>query len=214
MGASMYFLKDSLLQTILLDFVAKFADLLVGISLIIIGLLGLQELKSAIATPNTDPGISMHLSSNKPTSSSIYTPTDREFKTLSDSEALNEDIEPHSGSIFIDARISAMNRNTPCGGFLILSAIFSNGFLLGLSWDSLPSLGPSIGASSWDDLAWFLSAYSLSTALVMALMTSSISVCALLVSKYSEDSESLPLRLSAMSCYTSLFLGVSEYHVK
>ncbi len=90
---------------------------------------------------------------------------------------------------------------------MLLITVFSNGLLLGLSWDSLPSLSPTLGADSQEQLMQFLIGYSVSTAGTMGLITLIIALCALIVGKITDSASSLPSHLSRLSSYLSLALG-------
>lgn len=156
-----YLLEDSLLQLSWMSFVVQYADIAIGTTLIIIGLMGMLESTGIDEASPTDVNLSVPSSSMKYSTLAIITKS---------------------------------------------SAILSNGILLGLSWDGLPSLAPALSADSWSTLLEFLISYGLGTLAAMAVVSALIGICTNLLGAYL--SNTIPKRLAFSSSVIAVIIGL------
>jgi hypothetical protein len=121
-------------------------EIAVGLSLIVIGIMGLKEardFKFAFEEPITSP---------RQTSHSL-------------SAAVNvalTDSDTHTDSS--TAKVPALRTR----------AILLNGILHGFSWDGAPSLAPALALMTWGHTITFLSSYAFGTMITMAFVTTLI----------------------------------------
>ena len=160
MGVIGFYVKDSLLAYKLLPQLANLADYAVGLTLIIIGVMGIYESRSE--------GIEEEESS---------TQEDALLKVEADQRFLTEAVD-----------IDAVNPLS------VLLTIFLNGCFLGMSWDGLPSLAPTLALYSWHLLCAFLVAYIAGTVLTISVASGFIGESTKWLSTVT--SEDLPRRLA------------------
>jgi hypothetical protein len=167
MGVIGFYVKDSLLAYRLLPQLANLADYAVGLTLIIIGAMGIYESRNESELEATDENEAF-----------IYANL---LKT-----AESDDQDQH----FLVAAIDVIAINP----LSVLFTIFLNGCFLGLSWDGLPSLAPTLALYSWQLLSAFLVAYIAGTVLTISAASGFIGESTKWLSTVT--SEDLPRRLA------------------
>ena len=139
MGVLGFYVKDSLLAYRLLPQLANLADYAVGLTLSIIGVMGIYELRNESEAEKVN-----------------------EKEALIHTDAVKT-IESDDQHFIVDAvEIKAANPLS------VLLTIFLNGCFLGMSWDGLPSLAPTLALYSWQLLSFFLAAYIAGTVLTIS----------------------------------------------
>lgn len=141
---------DNVLKLTYFSFLMTFADVAIGVTLIVIGCLGVLESTLANSHENDLKNES---------TSTIIAPADIESQKTEDS-ALSFNNNSHFTSVQCKT------------AFVTMSTIFCNGLFLGISWDGLPSLAPVLSASDWNGLLLFVFSYSAGTVLSMVSLTS------------------------------------------
>lgn len=165
MGVIGFYVKDSLLVYRLLPQLANLADYAVGLTLIIIGVMGIYESKDGCESE------------------------DIEEKEAIVSADLLKTAEAEDQHFVVDAvDIKAPNPLS------VLLTIFLNGCFLGMSWDGLPSLAPTLALYSWQLLSAFLVAYIAGTVLTISAASSFVGESTKWLSTVT--SEDLPRRLA------------------
>eukprot|EP01038_Epipyxis_sp_PR26KG_P012171 gene12171-16299_t len=106
---------------------------LLGITLVVIGIIGIRENKDSSA----------------------------EFLNMVDN-SLDDSLEAES---FSDNKFKAEELKSN----LAYPTVFLNGIVLGISWDGLPSLAPTIAMNSWNEVILFLFMYCVGTMGAMAM---------------------------------------------
>jgi hypothetical protein len=136
-------------------------DIAVGVSLIVIGIMGIKEAREWQFEPILEN------SDDAPQHKSLSSAVNM-AEVLSNQ---SEDQQLHSG----DDSSSAM-KMSPTTNFVPIRtrAILLNGILHGFSWDGAPSLAPALALITWGHTISFLSAYALGTTVTMALVTTVI----------------------------------------
>ena len=86
-----------------------------------------------------------------------------------------------------------------------LWAIFANGCILGMSYDSLPSLAPALTVSTHYHSVSFLLSYLIGTLLAMSIAASIIGECSLCIGKFLK--ENCVTNLSSVSSVVALLAG-------
>ena len=144
LGVLGFHVKDSLLGYKLLPQLTNLADYAVGVTLIIIGIMGIHEARQMDACD----------------SSSKIADESEERLVNGDIETIRPFQHEETESIQYDktGRGYSYSRS-----FAIPLTIFANGCFLGMSWDGLPSLAPALALYSWKLLFVFLTAYCLGT---------------------------------------------------
>lgn len=155
-------------------------ELAIGISLIIIGLLGVKEAKGWISP------------SGKSDHHTLSYSTHLAFAVLGSPQSLSSAASPEA---------LAVNPNQPAKRVLL------NGLLHGFSWDGAPSLAPAVAVSSWKGSLTFLVAYAFGTMATMTLATTLIGE-ATCKAAGKLDRPDLPRDLSVVSSFLALIVGV------
>mmetsp|Transcript_22550 Transcript_22550/g.22740 ORF Transcript_22550/g.22740 Transcript_22550/m.22740 type:complete len:367 (+) Transcript_22550:105-1205(+) len=86
-------------------------------------------------------------------------------------------------------------------------AIFVNGHIMGLSWDSLPSLAPALASSSYSQSILFLFGYLVSTLLSMAIAAAVLGQCSMWLGTMVNTSNlhTLPHVASSIALFIGIF---------
>ena len=137
LGVLGFYVKDSLLAYELLPQLTSLADYAVGVTLIIIGVMGIHECRS-------EQNVS-------------------EMAALGDVENIEQNLV-----------VAEMEETQPADSSSVLITIFANGCFLGMSWDGLPSLAPTLSLLSWQLLFAFLAAYCVGTVLTISIASGCI----------------------------------------
>ena len=166
-------LKEFFLQSF--KFLVNFrflSDLMIGVTLIVIGLMGVLE-----ATETKDEDL-------------VSIPELIESGTTSPSSSRSQ-------------RTSLFKRS------VVISSLLINGFLMGLSWDGLPSLAPAMFLGL-EQVIVFLLCYLASTTLIMTFASGLIgeSTCFLSASLKSEGNEQFSNRLTLFTSCIATFIGM------
>ena len=143
--------KDTFLGYNILPQLTNLADYAVGVTLIIIGIMGVHEAQQLVSCEGSKK-------STISNDSSIKVTENRRIKSFE-----NGDIESEENS-----QLGQVSGQGYLSSIAISMAIFANGCLLGMSWDGLPSLAPALALYSWEHLFAFLAAYCLGTVLTIA----------------------------------------------
>jgi hypothetical protein len=135
-------------------------DIAVGVSLIVIGIMGIKEAREwqfePILESNDAP---QHKSLSSAVNMAEVLSTQSEVQQL------------HTGEDSSSAmKTSPTTKIVP----IRTRAILLNGILHGFSWDGAPSLAPALALITWGHTISFLSAYALGTTVTMALVTTVI----------------------------------------
>lgn len=150
LGILGFHVKDTLLGNNLLPQLTNFADYAIGVTLIIIGTMGIHECQEGSDAIIRESG-----------TSNDSTITLTEIRTLRPFEIGGTELEEKSQSMMLRGQKVLTSVAIPI-------TIFANGCFLGLSWDGLPSLAPALALYSWEHLFAFLAAYCLGTVLTVA----------------------------------------------
>jgi hypothetical protein len=169
MGVIGFYVKDSLLAYRLLPQLANLADYAVGLTLIIIGVMGIYESRNESESGEIDAKVTF-----------IYVDLMR--------TAESEDQDQDKRFPVDDMNIKSSNPLS-----LILT-VFLNGCFLGMSWDGLPSLAPTLALYSWQLLSAFLVAYIGGTVVTISASSGFIGESTKWLSTVT--SEDLPRRLA------------------
>ncbi|KAL3758385.1 hypothetical protein ACHAWU_005055 [Discostella pseudostelligera] len=142
----------------LLHHAGSFMELAIGVSLIVIGLVGLKEAREwhptlAATTTAPDASASMAISVVEETVAS----------SSSSADAANNNIN----NVVTPAKKGKGTKTTK-------RAVLFNGMLHGFSWDGAPSLAPAVAISSFTGSLTFLLSYAVGTTAAMGLATALI----------------------------------------
>jgi hypothetical protein len=162
----------------------------IGISLIIVGLLGIKEAREWDSSSSSDH--ILNDDTTTPTTTSISTSTSATSSTTSHHHNHNH----HTYDVLPKAYAPTRKR-----------AVLLNGILHGFSWDGAPSLAPAVAISTLRGSITFLLAYTIGTMGAMALATSIIGEGTKRMSGRL-DMPNLPQVLSLWSSALALFVGV------
>eukprot|EP01034_Spumella_vulgaris_P021968 gene21967-28050_t len=129
-------------------------DGVVGLTLVVIGLMGIAESKND-ADGAEDEGKNVKETTDQHDIENINTPQDIAIN-LSNGSSIATNINSNTRPLF---------------AYL---ALFVNGAVLGVSWDGLPSLAPSVVLDNTHSLSLFLAAYLLGTVLAMGTASGAV----------------------------------------
>ena len=181
-GASAYFLKDQMTaQFAIMKKLAVFAEVAVGLSLLLIGLLGIKE-NRAIEAEAAAEAASVAANSN-----SNSTDSDKPLKTSDES---NDDANKKEN-----------------GRFGSKKAIFMNGVLHGFSLDGVPCLAPALAMNTWPTALSFLFSYCIGTMVAMSVTAGLVGEGSVRLGKV-VDNPNLPRILSYVSSIIAMLIGV------
>ena len=211
LGALGYFLKDSFMKKQLLPQLTTLADYAVGITLIIIGIMGVLE--SQHEAGEAEPEETARAVPMAAASVERHEDYDDEGDRIASKH--RHDCE-RGGTTTIYAESVHTNTVIEVAGtsntiaqngrqFAISATIFANGFLLGLSWDGLPSLAPTLTLGTCQTLVCFLLAYCAGT--VATIGGASVAIAASTKWLSAVTSVDLPKRLSFTSSLCAVVIG-------
>lgn len=83
-------------------------------------------------------------------------------------------------------------------------SIFLNGFLMGFSWDSLPSLAPALALSDFSELFIFLSSYVVGTVIFVTIFAAVVGECTAFMANAVSN---LSAKMSFVASVTSVIVG-------
>ena len=177
-----YALKKSLSHLKLIPELNSVADYVVGITLIVIGIMGVVEYRNEMISMENDDIVHKGVES----SDSLIT---NNHSIIIEHSDVKKDSKDHSTS-----QLSTVSMT-----------IFVNGFFLGLSWDGLPSLAPALAVESWWLLTAFLLSYAVGTVLTIGGASAVISESTKWLS--SSTSINLPRILAIISSCLAVVVG-------
>lgn len=158
----------------------SFMELAIGVSLIVIGLLGIKEAKEWEA----------------PQDSGCDVVGGKEAGSAGSSSSSNNPQSPSAAAAAASPTVSDAKR-----------AVLFNGILHGFSWDGAPSLAPAVAISTWRGSLTFLVSYALGTMAAMALATTIIGEGTRRAAG-KLDRPDLPRDLSVASSFLALVVGI------
>lgn len=212
LGALGYFLKDSFLKKQLLPQLTTLADYAVGITLIIIGIMGVLESQHESGEAGSEEAIHVvpiaAVSVERDDGCDDDDDGDRiTSKHRHDCEESGMTIYAESINMNTAIGVAETSNNTARNGrqLAISATIFANGFLLGLSWDGLPSLAPTLTLGTCQTLLCFLLAYCAGT--VATIGGASVAIAASTKWLSGVTSADLPKRLSFTSSLCAIGIG-------
>jgi hypothetical protein len=167
MGVFGFYVKDSLLANKLIPQLTNLADYAVGATLILIGVMGIFE--------------SWHINVVK---------KNADCDVVNDvEESCTQDLETETETV-----TKTVIPKSTSSTFPILLTIFANGCFLGMSWDGLPSLAPTLSLYSWQSLFAFLLSYCVGTVFTIGVASGFIGESTKWLSTVT--SEDLPRKLA------------------
>lgn len=203
MGIIGFTLKDSFTQSLIrahydhlfFDDFMICADIAVGPTLVLIGAMGLMELRTEAEDLLTiDKHVDQLILNVKQRND------DDEAGPISVSTSTTQ------SNTLIISNISGFRKHCSMS-----SLVFINGLFLGFSWDGLPSLGPTLTITSWDQIAKFLISYSIGTMLAMGIIASIVGLCTQWLRNTSTSTKGLPRRLAYISSIIAVVIGVTWF---
>jgi len=167
MGIAAYTLKYSILPSS--SWLERIIDIVVGLTLVMIGILGLIEIKNS-----GDDEINVEKKDNN---------------TISDN---NND-----------------SHNTISKTLLHFSGVLTNGIVLGLSWDALPSLTPAVSITKWTTLFIFILFYGIGTLVAISISSAIIGESTyFILNDILLVKSKLPMKLAYGSSIAALVFGM------
>ena len=176
-------LKGKLVAEVLVQWMSGLSSSLIGVTLFVIGALGLWEVHKEQESANRDDVIDSH---NPPSSCSSP------LRDVDELKRLAKDAE---------------SKKRPGGAFFVasLAAQFSTGFMLGFALDAIPSVSPALWLSTSAAHFCFFASYFGGTLVTMACIAAVVGEC---TTRLGAQVVSLPTRLAVLSSYGSIFCGI------
>ena len=198
-----FFLKDSFIRKQIIPQLTTLADYAVGITLIIIGIMGVLELQHIVVDEMTTHAVPVPMATVEMENDS------EQFsqKSVHENEKISLYAENVTNVTSYQGYEVAQQQNGSCNGRQMAIAVttFANGFLLGLSWDGLPSLAPTLTLQTWQTLLCFVIAYFMGT--VLTIGSASVAIAASTKWLSNVTSVDLPKRLSMTSSLCAICIG-------
>lgn len=168
MGIATYLLKYSILPSSL--WLERIIDIVVGVTLVMIGILGLLELKNSINE------------------------NDINIDEKKDNDVNDTNIDNH---------------NSFSKTILHFSGVLTNGIVLGLSWDAIPSLTPAVSITSWNMVIIFIIFYGIGTSLAISISSAIIGESSyFILNDILLVKSKLPITLAYFSSIAALIFGM------
>lgn len=136
---------------------ATAAESVVGLSILVIGLMGVMEALS----------------------------TEQVSTAVDQPQPLLEMSSPDAGMTPVSVASAGRGDGKESGS--TTRAVFANGLLHGFSWDGAPSLAPAIAMASWRGAVAYLLAYTAGTMLTMSLAAGAVAELSARVGQASQD---------------------------
>jgi hypothetical protein len=165
-------------------------DSAVGLTLIVIGCIGIYE-----GHASTGESLAPAIESSD---TKIITSTESSLEISADIADIEQGKDAESSS----------NQSLGMKKVATLVSVFMNGAVLGVSWDGLPSLAPSVVLEMWSLLFWFLMSYFIGTILTMGFAAAVVSEATCWLSKISGSEIGIADRLAHLSSYVACGIGV------
>lgn len=183
-------MMDSLIQ---LGFLS---DLVIGITIIVVAGMGMLEAIEAELEEKSSEKIDI-------------------LEKMSELSTIEESLEEDEDEVkdnAIDKKLPPTSlKSTVVRSSVMMGTVLINGFVMGLSWDGLPSLTPAMIFNPTQTLA-FLLAYLVSTAMVMALAAGLIGEATLWLSRrltldQKDDQEHFSTRFTLVTSFVAFLIG-------
>ena len=180
LGVAAFALKNTLgaKQRAVLSSASHVTEIAVGLSLILIGAMGIKEAREWQDEIIVSPVV---VNDNTTTPATVATATTA--KSLSAAAA--------------DTGIKTAQKR----------AVIFNGLLHGFSWDGAPSLAPALAVATWSGNLAFLSAYAVGTMTTMAVTTTLIGEGTRKAGQFFQRPD-IPQKLSMVSSFVAIAIGV------
>lgn len=197
LGITAFFVKGKILSqqsmggslmTTVLSKASSVMEIAVGLSLVLIGIMGMKEAREWEADDDDDKE-----EEGEP---------EQRHKSLS-AAAVNLPSSKHSST-------TTSTNIHGGGGVVVVSqtrAVLLNGLLHGFSWDGAPSLAPALAVATWRGNVAFLLAYALGTIGVMTVATTVIGEGTRRAGQFFHRPD-LPQKLSYFSSILALVIGL------
>jgi hypothetical protein len=215
LGVLGFFLRDSFVRKNVLPQLTTLADYAVGVTLIIIGIMGVLEVQHGEAEGEA---AAVTTSAATAAAASMSAVSEGQDVYVGDGEVplSNKWGGPSAAATLVTADAVGVSTAVLADDELAQASprmrqlaatmtVFANGFLLGLSWDGLPSLAPTLALDSWHTLFCFVAAYCAGTVGGIGGASVAIAASTRLLSAVTTDD--LPKRLSFMSSLVAIAIG-------
>jgi hypothetical protein len=170
LGGCAYLLKEVLVDFKALSVLVNINSLAVGLTLLIIGLLGLHEGEQYHASLKTKVDLTEDSPLADPEAEGGGVPGDDESApTASSSSSVMGGITDTAFSMLTCGGGRSSGSSRSLSQDVVYLAIFLNGLFLGFSWDGLPSLAPTLATSTVGSLVAFLAGNFFGTVLSIGL---------------------------------------------
>lgn len=190
MGMAAFFLKGRLSSHHLLPKLSLYTEVLIGASLIVIGLLGLKE----AANFEAEPALATAGAGSPGAGASAKVCRQGGGRPMCLSRVVDPltliPLHPHQHEQEASSK-----------------AVFLNGLLHGFSWDGTPTLAPALAFDSWLPVMTFLCSYGLGTVLSMSTATSLIGEGTVKVGQ-ALDKPTFPKKLAQGSSVVAILIGL------
>ena len=167
MGVFGFYVKDSLLANKLIPQLTNLADYAVGVTLILIGMMGVYE----------------------------------SWQTNLVEKIADSDIVVVESCTVTTVETESAVPKATSNSLSVLMTIFANGCFLGMSWDGIPSLAPTLSLYSWQMLFAFLLSYCIGTVFTIGVASGFIGESTKWLSTVT--SEDLPRKLALIRWISS-----------
>ena len=160
LGVLGFFLKDSFVRKNVLPQLTTLADYAVGVTLIIIGIMGVLEIQQSESDGEATPILPI-AAAEEGQDQHGEVPLSSKWGSQTSEPLVATDAVRVSTAVLAENELSQISPRLR--QLAATMTVFANGFLLGLSWDGLPSLAPTLALDSWHTLFCFLAAYCAGT---------------------------------------------------
>ena len=202
LGVLGFFLKDSFVRKNVLPQLTTLADYAVGVTLIIIGIMGVLEIQQSESDGEATPILPI-AAAEEGQDQHGEVPLSSKWGSQTSEPLVATDAVRVSTAVLAENELSQISPRLR--QLAATMTVFANGFLLGLSWDGLPSLAPTLALDSWHTLFCFLAAYCAGT--VGGIGGASVVIAASTRWLSAVTSDDLPKRLSFMSSLVAIAIG-------
>lgn len=205
-GYISYKMKSYLLEsTELFEIYGYLVDLAVGLTLIVIGTMGYYEsVDHKNEVSSTSPEIVTCTSQELLVTDIEQQRSDDQFFLSTANDASNTTNKGNSDILINIWGGLSRHLSTLLVRFTSCSAVFINGCVMGISWDGLPSLAPTVVLEDWP-LVLFLVAYLVSTFVTMGFTAALVGEATCWLSRVTKIN--IAERLAIMSSLAAILIG-------
>jgi hypothetical protein len=216
MGVCGYYIKGSMLFSMMVPQLLGLADYAVGATLIVIGLMGIHEarveeaeVKAPLAiSDGEDVEVREMSTKSTATVSSLFNHSDDALSIAEEENIEQMSVkDDDSTKVPSESNLHHVKSKMKVSPSVIVATIFINGALLGLSWDGLPSLSPALAMDAWSEAMLFFLSYLVGTVITMAITAAIIGESTRWLGSVSNIN--LPKRLALASSVCAIAIGVS-----